>query len=107
MQIFCQLIKKNMKIQTIRFVSLDEVFEGFSNIEEVFHDNSSDYDFTWGCNNHTMIDVETFISTIEEIEKNILEDEEVTDINNYQFKLFFNKLRSLPNDVYINLESSV
>ena len=84
-----------MEIKTCKFVDASDVFNGYGLALEVF--NNSEPSCTWGDNDHSLVDPDVVIESLEDIELN--KDEEK------QVRLVIERLRSLEKGVYVDLEN--
>jgi hypothetical protein len=85
-----------MNIQTCKFVSASEIFEGLGLAWDVFI--NGDPDCTWGDNNRSLVTSDVIVDSLE-----------LTDLNEgneeRQVNLVLERLKEVPQDVYVDLES--
>lgn len=84
-----------MNIKTCRYVGASEIFKGLDLAWEVFC--NSDPDCTWGDNNRSLVTADVIIDAIEASDMN--------DKESSQAKKAFERLDSLEDDIYVDLES--
>ena len=82
-----------MNIKTCQYVEASEVFKGFGLALDVFV--NSDPNCTWGNNNRSMVTPDVIIDALENSD-----EEEQT-----QVKKVVKILKSLPQDMYVDLEN--
>lgn len=85
-----------MNIKTCQYVEASEVFKGFSMAWEVFIE--SDPKCSWGDNNRSMVTPDFIIEAMEDSDLNKGNEEK-------QVKQVVKILRSLPQDIYVDLEN--
>ena len=80
--------------QTVKFISAWSLFQDCDQASDAFC--NSDPDFSWGDNNYSLISKQRFLNALQD-----LADEEV----NGQIEEVIERLKQLPDDIYLNLES--
>lgn len=85
-----------MNIQTCKFVSASEIFKDLGLAWDVFI--NSDPQCTWGDNNRSLVTADVIYDAIEQSDLN--EGNEERQVN-----LVLEKLKEIPQDVYVDLES--
>ena len=81
--------------QTARYVSSMDLFKGLNKLRDAFI--RSDPDFSWGNNNHSLVDGEAILDH--------LADSGLTNASKAQVPVLRKRIRKLPEDVYVDLES--
>ena len=82
-----------MTIQTCEFVTGSDLFEGLPDLWDEFFDSSPD--FSWGNNNHTMVDPKALLG---HLDKSGIENET-------QMETLRHRITELPDGVYVDLEN--
>jgi hypothetical protein len=85
-----------MNIQTCKFVGASEIFDGLGLAWDVFI--NSDPDCTWGDNNRSMVTADVIVDALEL--SDIDEGEQERQVN-----AVLERLKEIPQDVYVDLES--
>lgn len=85
-----------MNIKTCQYVEASEVFKGFGLAWDVFI--NSDPQCSWGDNNRTMVTPDVIIDAMEDSDLNEGNEEK-------QVEQVVKILRSLPQDMYVDLEN--
>jgi hypothetical protein len=85
-----------MNIQTCKYVNATEIFDGFGLAWDVFI--NSDPNCTWGDNNRSLVTADVIIDALEQSDLN--EGNEERQVN-----LVLERLKEVPQDVYIDLEN--
>lgn len=97
-------MKKDLKIQSCKFVELSSIVpkEWTGWFYEAISENAP---FTWGDNNRTLVDAQSFANHIDEVFSYFDAEETVAEIEKYQ-DAFYDTLNYLGSDkVYIDLEN--
>jgi hypothetical protein len=55
-----------MTIQTQKFITLSELFEGQDKVSQMWHEYDHS-DFTWGSNNRSMINIHTMLRSLDSL----------------------------------------
>lgn len=91
-------MSKKLDIVHLQCVSLTEIVP--PNWHEWFFETlSGSSGFTWGTNNFSLVDVDSFLNYCDETFHGS------GFVNNGTFKAWFKKMQRLPKNVYIDLES--
>jgi hypothetical protein len=90
-----------MKIQTQKFITKTDLFEGFDEIETWWNEKPHD-DFTWGDCNRSMISPNNVLSP--NIQWQDIE-EYCTNTTEADWDRFLERLAGIPDDVMIDLEN--
>lgn len=85
-----------MNIKTCQYVEASEVFKGFGLAWDVFI--NSDPQCSWGDNNRSMVTPDVIIDAMEESDLNEGNEQK-------QVEQVVKILRSLPQDMYVDLEN--
>ena len=85
-----------MKTQTCQFIEATEVFEGQNLAWELFLDSNPNC--TWGDNNRSMVAPDVVIDALEDSEPDAGDQEN-------QVNLVIEKLKKIPEGVYVDLEN--
>jgi hypothetical protein len=85
-----------MNIQTCKYVSSSEIFKGLERAWDVFVNSSPDC--TWGDNNRSLVTADVIVDSLELTD--VDEGEEELQVN-----LALERLKEVPQDVYVDLES--
>ena len=99
-----------MQINTLQSVYASQFFSEFQLIKELFL-NGDGYSFSWGGNNHTLVDVDTLVREISDritIADETFDNGESFDdrtITVFCWNQFLAHVGNLPKGVYIDLEN--
>ena len=82
-----------MTIETCRFVTGSELFDGLKELWDKFSD--SDPDFSWGGNDRTLVDP---VAILNHLDNSVIDNEK-------QVQTLRRRVGKLPKDVYVDLET--
>lgn len=85
-----------MKIKTCKYVEASEIFKDYGLAWDVFI--NSDPGCTWGDNNKSLVTADVIVDALENSDLNVGAEEN-------HVRMVVEKLRSLPDEVYVDLES--
>jgi len=85
-----------MNIQACKYINATEIFEGLGLAWDVFI--NSDPNCTWGDNNRSMVTADVIYDALELSDLNVGSEER-------QVNLALERLKEVPQDVYIDLEN--
>lgn len=93
-------MSKKIKIETCRFVPVTSIVpkNWWYWFYEAISDNAP---FTWGDNNRSMVDVQTFLNHCDAV----CLDNGASFVNAGAYKAWVKKIESLPEDVCIDMEN--
>jgi hypothetical protein len=85
-----------MNIKTCKYVEASEIFKDYGLAWDVFV--NSDPDCTWGDNNRSLVTADVIVDVLENSEMNVGAEEN-------HVRMVVERLRELPDDVYVDLET--
>lgn len=95
---------KGMTVETARFVLMSDVFFGNNIAKNLFEE--SEHEFTWGDANRTLITPQKLIADLTSVTKALEEDAELEEDGEIgECNNVIEILRSIPEDVYVDLEN--
>ena len=100
-----------MKIESQRFISLSNLFDGLDQLLEAWRDSNHD-DFTFGDCQMSLVTKGAFLADLDDQEEDDedaleLDEEEMMEkeVLDEQRDILLKRLKELPEDVYIDLEN--
>ena len=100
-----------MKIESQRFISLSNLFDGLDQLLEAWRDSNHE-DFTFGDCQMSLVTKGAFLDDLDDQEEDDedaleLDEEEMMEkeLHDEQLDILLKRLNDLPEDVYIDLEN--